>query len=479
MHPAQSRFLVYSKLLLLLATVFGSLHAAPATVTPTRANAGVSRSSESAPAATLIGRGSSDWRYLDNGVEPPAGWRSVEFDDAQWQQGRAPLGYGQRGLATEIGFGDKPAAKHLTTYFRRGFEVAELPAGAELAVFLQVDDGAILYLNGREIVRENLPAGVITRRTTATRRIEGAEEGVYRAYLVPAAELRVGHNVLAAEVHQFNGASSDLVFDVELAAGDAVQPARVALAAARDAAAKARDAMRTARVTAAAREVTMLYRTNHYISAAVLIPDGYVDGGRGMRIAPDGTVESSREVLVVDRTRDPVLRRHLEHARSPEMMRLPPLERARALALYVDERFSPAAGRNQSVQACSLILGPYTGKEVLLGDIVKCGVCRHRSLLFKLLADEAGLSVALVRGNLGSEKSAGGHAWNELMLDDGQKRIVDVMNPRPNFVFPKTTERAAEAYRTVRNEPYYAKPASARVEANSPARTIVTAGSGN
>lgn len=64
------------------------------------------------------------------------------------------------------------------------------------------------------------------------------------------------------------------------------------------------------------------------------------------------------------------------------------------------------------------------------------------------------LAVALVRGNLGHANSAGSHAWNELLLDDGRKLIVDVMNPRPGFDFPATTDRLARDYLTVGDKPY-------------------------
>ena len=83
-------------------------------------------------------------------------------------------------------------------------------------------------------------------------------------------------------------------------------------------------------------------------------------------------------------------------------------------------------------------------------------MCRHRSLLFKLMADEAGLKTALVRGNMLFPGGYGGHAWNELHLEDGTVKIVDVMNPKEEFAFPDVTEAWVErSYVTVRNGVIY------------------------
>ena len=63
------------------------------------------------------------------------------------------------------------------------------------------------------------------------------------------------------------------------------------------------------------------------------------------------------------------------------------------------------------------------------------GVCRHRSLLFKVLCDElckqpehASLNCRLVRGAYQHDAdSGGGHAWNVVLLD-GKHQLCDVMH---------------------------------------------------
>lgn len=398
-------------------------------------------------AKTLVESGvkaKSVWRYLDTGAEPPADWRRGDFNDTAWKTGLAPLGFGYGEVKSPIDFGGKPQAKHITTYFRRGFDVPEATDSGQLLILLRVDDAAVIYLNGTELIRDNLSAGPVAASTRATRAIGPIDQVGYHRYIVPATALVAGRNTLAVEVHQCSADSSDLFLDLELKTHAPAEDPSVA------------------RVPPPAREVTLLYLKRHYLPARTTIPDGYVDGGRSMKIADDGTVQSPREVLVVDRSRDPGLRQHLAYAHSPGLEGLPPVERARLLAAYVDRESSPAEGRGLSLQACRLVEGEFRGREMLLGTSLNSGVCRHRAVLFKLLADEAGLAVTLARGNLGHANSSGGHVWNELLLDDGRKFIVDVMNPRPGFGFPATTDRLARDYLTVDNKPYYPESRAAK-----------------
>src|SRR6185295_8137875 len=86
----------------------------------------------------------------------------------------------------------------------------------------------------------------------------------------------------------------------------------------------------------------------------------------------------------------------------------------------------------------------FADKPLLIGDWVDqshAGVCRHRALLFKILADEAGLRSALVRGNYAVHLGQPGfaHAWNEVVLSDGRRRLVDVMHNGGKSKFPEVT----------------------------------------
>ena len=194
------------------------------------------------------------------------------------------------------------------------------------------------------------------------------------------------------------------------------------------------------------------------IEANQIVRDGYVDGGRGQRIV-DVRVIAPREVLTVDRKRDEKLRGMLAWARSIQDQ--PPQERAQMIARYVYDHFRPTEGNAED--AARRLGDEQKSRAVNIGDASELGgggACRHRALLFKVLADEAGLEVSLVRGYMrGSSGRYGGHAWNELTLN-GEKFMVDVMNPTRgvgrSFKFPPLDKaRLKHSYMDAAGEELY------------------------
>ena len=157
------------------------------------------------------------WKYLDDGSNPSTQWRARTFDDSAWAAGRSELGYGD-GEATPVSYGPNASAKFVTTYFRHKFQVVNPALIANLSLKLLVDDGAVIYLNGEEVVRKNLPAGEINHLTLASLAVGGADESAFTTFNLPASGLVAGDNVLAVEVHQSAGNSSDLSFDLGLTA---------------------------------------------------------------------------------------------------------------------------------------------------------------------------------------------------------------------------------------------------------------------
>jgi glucose/arabinose dehydrogenase len=162
----------------------------------------------------------SMWNYLDDGSNQGDAWRETVFDDSTWSAGAGQLGYGDT-QDTVVSFGDDPDEKHITTYFRHQFNIANPANYSEIQLQLLWDDGAAVYLNGVELTRENLAADAAFD-TTASGAVVDVEEETYFTRLVdleslPAGTLRAGENVLAAEVHQAGERSSDIGFDAQLA----------------------------------------------------------------------------------------------------------------------------------------------------------------------------------------------------------------------------------------------------------------------
>ncbi len=157
----------------------------------------------------------SVWRYRDSGLAPDAGWYGTNYSDGAWAAGPAMLGYGAI-QATTISYGPDANNKYQAAYFRHTFFTPVKPGDVLTngVLRLWVDDGAIVYLNGREILRVRMPAGAVTHTTYASALASG--RGLWETFTVPVDALRQGTNVLAVEVHQYNASSSDLVLWAEL-----------------------------------------------------------------------------------------------------------------------------------------------------------------------------------------------------------------------------------------------------------------------
>ncbi|MBN2003039.1 MAG: alkaline phosphatase [Anaerolineae bacterium] len=157
------------------------------------------------------------WKYLDNGSNQGTAWRGVGFNDSAWDSGPAQLGYGDGDEVTTVGYGPNSHQKYITTYFRHTFTVTTPSAYQYLKLNVLKDDGAIVYLNGAEIYRYNMPAGPIGYETLAASEIPQSAEGVFSNATVSATLLVTGTNVLAVEIHQVNRNNDDISFDLSLA----------------------------------------------------------------------------------------------------------------------------------------------------------------------------------------------------------------------------------------------------------------------
>jgi hypothetical protein len=153
------------------------------------------------------------WRYSDIGANLGTAWRMPTFNDAFWKSGLAQLGYGDGEEGTVISYGAVATNKYPTTYFRRAV-VLDPAAYAQFVLRLQRDDGAVVYVNGTEVFRSNLPEGPISYSTLATNAVD--DGNTWLTAPVPRSLMQSGTNVIAVEVHQTTLNSSDLSFDLEL-----------------------------------------------------------------------------------------------------------------------------------------------------------------------------------------------------------------------------------------------------------------------
>ena len=185
-------------------------------------NATVQIADNDVTTVTFVPTGAS-WKYLDNGSNQGTGWIASGFNDGSWVSGAAELGYGDGDEATVVSYGGNASAKYITTYFRKSFNVTNPAAIIDSTLRLLRDDGAVVYLNGVEVARSNMPTGTVAYSTLASAAIDDA---TFYSFLISPSRFVAGTNVLAVEIHQANATSSDISFNLELTASlDTIAPA--------------------------------------------------------------------------------------------------------------------------------------------------------------------------------------------------------------------------------------------------------------
>lgn len=137
-------------------------------------------------------------KYLKTTSEPPSGWTAVNFNDKAWLENNAD------------NFGNFDGGK--TVYFRKTFQLDNRYKYPLFEFELEIYDGAVAYINGKEVARRNLPAGDIKTTTLAPTRYE---ELLWRRTGISTTLLNNGDNVLAVELHKFKDATTDAIkFDI-------------------------------------------------------------------------------------------------------------------------------------------------------------------------------------------------------------------------------------------------------------------------
>lgn len=164
-----------------------------------------------------LGSNKPVWRYRDNQSPPPTGWERPEFDDSSWKFGSGEFGYSEKAddapVRTVI---DKVG----TAFFRLSFDVEDAERFSSLTGHLLRDDGAAVYLNGVEVVRQRLMAGAGPGAWSLSKTSENThDESVYFPFRIDPQLLQDGRNVIAVEVHQHDSTSRDCSFDFAMTAG--------------------------------------------------------------------------------------------------------------------------------------------------------------------------------------------------------------------------------------------------------------------
>jgi WD40 repeat protein len=171
------------------------------------------------PLKTLV-PADARWRWLHptDGVDPATaspGFHSafyfLGYDDGKWESGQdgvgpfAGFGYGDK-VVNDIG---RPINEdhRKTAYFRHEFTITE--DLGNLVLSLQRDDGIIVYLDGKEVARDNVGKAPEAYDLFAVHITDGERETRLRRYFFSTI-IQPGRHVLAISLHNRAGGSSDL-----------------------------------------------------------------------------------------------------------------------------------------------------------------------------------------------------------------------------------------------------------------------------
>jgi len=148
------------------------------------------------------------WKYSDTGTDLGTAWREPGYDDSAWPSGAGMLGAPRSGgtlpetLNTPLATANGKSA----FYFRTTFNYDTNNPAASLTLSHIIDDGCVIYVNGNEILRYNMPGGTITYSTlSVTFTLDPAWIGPID---IPFDTFQPGVNVVAVETHNNSSTQS-------------------------------------------------------------------------------------------------------------------------------------------------------------------------------------------------------------------------------------------------------------------------------
>ncbi len=148
-----------------------------------------------------LGEGVS-WFYNDSGQGLGTAWKDPGYSHS-WPSANAPLGFGE---------GQTPQLQraYVTYYFRKeGVSINGFGDAEQIAIKVRCDDGCVVYVNGQEAFRHNMPVESLDWQTKAPYSV-GEEVGdswmensrSFNRYIVARELFAATNNTIAIEVHQ-------------------------------------------------------------------------------------------------------------------------------------------------------------------------------------------------------------------------------------------------------------------------------------
>lgn len=169
---------------------------------------------------TLLSDASTWSYYFDNATPVGTDWNQSTFDATAWRTGAAPLGWGSGPITTNI---DIPAGqtRTLTSYFKRSFDLSSPNAFSTYTLTTRADDGIVVYVNGVEVGRANMPTGLVTAGTYALSAPNTATAIASPVVIaIPKALLVAGSNSVSVEVHSNYKSTQSSSMDLSIVASN-------------------------------------------------------------------------------------------------------------------------------------------------------------------------------------------------------------------------------------------------------------------
>ena len=168
---------------------------------------------------TILAYDWDQWLYNASGEGLEPGWWNTRYgaDGETWLPGQGVIGFDSSELVlpinTELDDPQDTTPQIVTYYFQTAFEITadQFQEGKDFELWHFVDSGAAFYLNGQELNRFRL-AEDFDAQTLAVGSISNA--AVQGPVKIPRELLRVGENILSAEVHVGGTRANDIAFGV-------------------------------------------------------------------------------------------------------------------------------------------------------------------------------------------------------------------------------------------------------------------------
>lgn len=152
------------------------------------------------------------WSYYFNDTIPATDWAKPSYDASSWKTGAGSFGINCKVITPTVKLVDGKDVHYITSYYRTKFNIDDLSSVDSLLAKVTYDDGVVIYVNGKEVKRFNMPSGEV-KYNTFTPDYTNDEVG---SFFISKEFLVKGENVIAAEVHQYDRNSSDMTFALTL-----------------------------------------------------------------------------------------------------------------------------------------------------------------------------------------------------------------------------------------------------------------------